>query len=943
LKTPFRYLICIVSLLLVNQVVAQHELYLNVELHPTSKKLFVQQEIVFKNTTKQVLHSLILNDWNHAYSDKNTPLGRRFSDEFVRNFHLAKDDERGKTSDLTILDSESLFLDWKRVERHPDLIEVKLRKPLNPGESSNLKLTYISYIPKDKFTKFGHNDSGDMYLKNWFLTPSRYENNDFVRYSNLNLDDIPNAQFDVQLKLKLPKNLKSFSDLNTSGVSEEEIHMVYNYSGKNRNDFNLFIGQQLNFNSYKNSIVDVVTNLKENRLSSIQKAVVIDRIVHYVNTRVGNYPFEKITVSQVDYERNPFYGLNQLPSFISPFPDEFIFELKFLKTYLNNFLQNTLQINHRSDSWVHDGIQVYLMMQYIDENYPEMKMMGTISKMKLLKSYNLTNVDFNEQYSYFYMLMARKNLDQPIGNPKNSFIKFNEQIAGKYRAGLSLKYLDNFLGNNSVNQSIAEFYAVSLEKQTDRCDFEDLLQEKTPKSLDWFFKTIINSRDIIDYKFKDLKKSKDSVEITLKNKTGITVPIPVYGIKDSKVVFKNWIENVSTDTVLVYPRNDIDKLVINYKNEVPEYNLRNNWKSTKPFVITNRPIKFNLMKDLEDPFYNQILYVPTISYNLYDGLTPGLRFHNKTILDKPFVFDLNPAYSSLTHSLVGNFGLVHLHNRRNHNLYQIRYSINGSYFHYAPDASYMKLTPMAILRMRPSSFRDNRKEFFVFRNIFVNREQNDYTILKPDNDSYSIFNAKYINTRTELRDHFSVKSDLQLASMFGKSMIELEYRNLFDNNRQLNVRFFAGSFLYRNTNSDFYSFGISQANDYLFDYNLYGRSETTGFFSQQYVVAEGGFKSRFDDSFANQWITSINSSINIWNWIEVYGDAGVYKNKYSSEKFIYNSGIRLNLVTDYFEVYFPVHSTSGWEIGQKNYQEHIRFMITLNPEILVGLFTRKWF
>jgi hypothetical protein len=32
------------------------------------------------------------------------------------------------------------------------------------------------------------------------------------------------------------------------------------------------------------------------------------------------------------------------------------------------------------------------------------------------------------------------------------------------------------------------------------------------------------------------------------------------------------------------------------------------------------------MKDIEDPYYNQILYVPTtLTYNLYDGLIPGMR------------------------------------------------------------------------------------------------------------------------------------------------------------------------------------------------------------------------------------------------------------------------------------------------------------------------------
>jgi hypothetical protein len=61
----------------------------------------------------------------------------------------------------------------------------------------------------------------------------------------------------------------------------------------------------------------VVTNLKEVKISTKQQAYAIDCIVQYVDDLI-TYPFKKIVVSQIDYERNPFYGLNQLPSFISP-------------------------------------------------------------------------------------------------------------------------------------------------------------------------------------------------------------------------------------------------------------------------------------------------------------------------------------------------------------------------------------------------------------------------------------------------------------------------------------------------------------------------------------------------------------------------------------------------------------------------------------------------
>jgi regulation of enolase protein 1 (concanavalin A-like superfamily) len=105
--------------------------------------------------------------------------------------------------------------------------------------------------------------------------------------------------------------------------------------------------------------------------------------VNFANELIGKYPHDKIIVSQTDYDRNPFYGLNQLPAFISPFPDEFIFEIKFLKTYLNEYLKTSLKLDPRKDNWIYDGLQVYAMMKYMDENHPEAKMMGSLSNMRL--------------------------------------------------------------------------------------------------------------------------------------------------------------------------------------------------------------------------------------------------------------------------------------------------------------------------------------------------------------------------------------------------------------------------------------------------------------------------------------------------------------------------------------------------------------------------------
>ncbi|MFB9076352.1 aminopeptidase [Flavobacterium procerum] len=914
------------------------EVSVNLEL----KTLNIRQDITFYNNSNDTLDNIVLNDWNNAFSDKNTPLAKRFSDEFYRGFHLAKASDRGNTTILNLTDSNLMAFEWERTEKNPDFIIVRLNQKLLPNEKVNLHLTYIAKIPNDKFTHFGFDPNG-MKLKNWFLSPARYENHAFVKNNNFNLDDIANASSDYDIEIKIPNQYSITTDLNSISKNlTNPDYSIYSFSGKSRTDFSLFIEKQNNFRSYDTGSIEILTDLKNKKTDEFQKAIIISRVVSFAENLIGKYPHEKIMVSQTDYDRNPFYGLNQLPSFISPFSDDFVFEITFLKTYLSTYLKNSLKLDPRKDNWIYDGIQIYAMMEYIQEHHPNQKMLGRLSNMKLFKSYHITSLTFNEQYSYYYMLMARKNLDQPLGDPKNTLIKFNEQIASKYRAGLSLSYLDDYLNHDIVPKSVQQFFLLNKYEQTNRSDFETILTKNSTKNIDWFFKTIIDSRDIIDYKFSDVSRTKDSVSFSIKNKTGIYAPIPVYGLKKNKVVFKEWIEPEKADTVYHFDRKNADKIVLNYDNEVPEFNQRNNWKSLKSLVVTNRPIKFNFAKDLEDPFYNQILYIPTLTYNYYDGFTPGIRLHNKTILDKPFNFDINPAYSLKAATLSGSSAFSWSQYYRNSTLYNVRYSFSQNYYHYAPDATYLRLNPMVQFRIREENFRDNRKQLFLIRQVIVNREESAY-ITDNSKPNYSVFNVRYMNTKTELVDHFNLMTDVQFSSQFSKVSGEIEYRRLFENNRKLNLRFYVGTFLSNKTNSDYFSFGLDRPTDYLFDYNLLGRSESSGLFSQQYVIAEGGFKSEIAPRYANQWMTTLNASYALWNWVEVYGDVGFLKNKHLKADFAYDSGIRLNLVPDYFELYFPVYSNNGWEISQNKYTEKVRFVITFAPKTLLTLFTRKWF
>ncbi len=942
MKSLYKIVLCFLIAFSSIGTLAQHTSKMVVELLPERHLLQIQQEITFFNQTKDTINSIVLNDWNNAYSNKNTPLAERFSDEFSRGFHLAKDSERGGTLNLTILNSDKLFFIWNRTDKNPDLITVALREKLAPNESIKLYLTYLTKIPSNNFTKYGYSDNGNLNLKNWYLTPARFENNDFVKYSNNDLDDIANGICNFSIQFKIPKEAVLTTDLVVRHQIEEKNQINYQLEDTNRIDFSLFIETKSNFKSYSNDSNEVITDIDTEKLDAIQKLFIVNRIANFTNDFIGKYPYPKILVSQTNYDRNPFYGLNQLPKYLNPFEDDFLFEIKFLKTYLETYLKNSLHIDPRKDNWIYDAIQINAMIKYIEKFHPDATLLGKASKLKILKSYNLATLKFNEQYSYFYMLMARKNLDQTLGSSKTNLIKFNEQIASKYKAGLSIRFLDNYLQKDIVNKSIRQFYNLNKTQQTSAKDFETIIKTNAQKNIDWFFTTIVHSRELIDYKFAKVSTTNDSITFLIKNKTDLPIPIPIYGTKNKEVVFKDWLDLKEGDSTFTLKRNQADKIILNYYNEVPEFNLRNNWKKLEGFFPNNRPIKFIFIKDLEDFYYNQILYVPTLTYNLYDGLSPGLRLNNKTILDKPFIFDVAPSYSIKSKNITGGGNFIINNNYRSGKLYSIKYAVSGSYFHYAPDASYSKITPSIEFKFRKLDFRDNTKEGILLRQVIVNREKSEF-ISSHLIANYSVFNAKYYHSKTEITKHLSANADVQIASDFGKIATEFEYRKLFESNRQVNLRLYLATFLYNKTNSDYFSFALDRPTDYLFDYNYYGRSESSGLFSQQYIQAEGGFKSKLDTAFANQWMATVNGSFNIWRWIEIYGDFGLLKNKNQKTKFVYDNGIRLNLVTDYFELYLPVYSNNGLEINQKKYSEKIRFVITLSPKTLINLFNRKWF
>ena len=86
-----------------------------------------------------------------------------------------------------------------------------------------------------------------------------------------------------------------------------------------------------------------------------------------------------------------------------------------------------------------------------------------------------------------------------------------------------------------------------------------------------------------------------------------------------------------------------------------------------------------------------------------------------------------------------------------------------------------------------------------------------------------------------------------------------------------------------------------------------------------------------------------NFSIGLWRWIEAYADAGFVKNRGENPQFVYDSGIRLNFIHNFLEIYFPVQSSLGFEPSMPNYASKIRYVITLDLNRIYNFIKRGFY
>lgn len=919
----------------------QDSIYINAKISEDQKQISVYEEITYFNTTDQELDQVKLLNWVAAYQNRNTPLVKRNLEDRKNDLYFAKPTELGGLQNLTVTTSKAKLTDFKTTDEN---IYIPIPDKIQPNESVTFTLEYLLNLPNHKFTGYG-TDGNKITLKYFFLVPDSFENGNSEPKKFIDIEENQSPGNYWKVNLDLPVNYYSNSNL-------EEIQPNY-FEGKLNTDPEFVISAN-HYSSISTTIegkkieVNFGYFLSETEKQNLEFYLPLQ--LSFIKNKIGFLP-SKIFISEKFKNDENFTGLDDLKFWkfkYQIFSEAEKNDLNYFSILSKNIIEQSTVFEKNKDHWLMNGLKTYLEIQYIDRYYKERKLLGDLPEnvnifgFKPLRLFHASELKLSERYGLAYQYIMTQNLDQKIGESFENLSNFNANAISHFETGSLFSFVAAKMGTEKFDEFVTQFLLKIAHQQVDQKAFLDELSLASGYSSD-FLEKFIQHKNRVNFNLKRYTKKGDEFQVKISKNTTQEIPFKIETVAKNGARNEFWFDtnNSKEPTIYELPQSNADKIIVNDEYIFPENNFRDNYLYTKGIFANTKRIKFKLFKDIPNPEFNEIYLNPRMNFNVYDKILVGLNFKNSSFFDRKFNYSITPYYSSGTRKLTGSGGISYSFQPAESFYRSLDIGVSGSYFHYDYDLKYRKFSAFAGFNFTKNPRSDIGRSLNLSYNFF-DKDINPRMIIENEYQRYNLWNLSYNYSDRRLIHEKYVSANLQLMEDFEKISGEAFYRWEFAEDKKISFRFFGGYFISNNTKNNLFDYGISRVSNYSFSYGLLGQSATSGLLAQQLILAEGGFKS-YIGTTANQWITAVNVDAHVWRWFNVYADAGVYKSKSINPDFIWDSGVKVKVIPDFLEVYFPVQSSLGFEPTFKDYGKRIRFTLSLNFSAITSYLRRGWF
>lgn len=919
----------------------QDSIYIEAKITEKSRQITVRQEIIFYNTTSEELSKIKLLNWIAAYKKRNTSLVKRLLENRKNDLHFANADELGYLTNISIKIDNQLI---SGIDVNEENIYLPLKYNLKPGEMVTISLEYMLQLPDEKFTGYGA-DGKKFALKYFFLVPDQFENENQTPRNFLNIEENQSPGNYWKVKLDLPANYHSQSNLPQTQTNY--------FEGELNTDPEFIIGEN-EYPTISTTIagkkIDLTFGyfLSESEKENLEFYLPLQ--LNFIKNKVGFLP-SKIFVSQKFKNEENFTGIDDIKFWKFRYPlftEPQRIDLHYFSILSKNIIEQSTIFHKNNDHWLMNGLKTYLEIAYINRYYKDEKLLGKLPEnvkilgLKPLKLFHASDLQLSERYGLAYQYILTENLDQKIAESFDKLSNYNANAISNFESGSLFSFIAEKMGVEKFDDFVTHYLASKSDQKVDTKNFLDQLIVASGYSAD-FLENFIAQKNRVNFNLKRYKKVGDEFQVKISKNTTQQIPFKIETVTESGQKKEFWFDtNTSTEPVVyTIPQSNADKIVVNDEYIFPEKNFRDNYLYTKGIFANTKKIKLKLFKDIPNPEYNEVYLNPRLTFNVYDKILWGLNFKNTSLFRRKFNYSVTPYYSSGTGKLTGSGGISYSFQPANSFYRSLDIGVSGSYFHYDYDLTYRKFSAFVGFNFSKNPRSDIGRNLGVSYNFF-DKELDPNSSVINEYDKYNIWNLGYSYADRQMIHEKYLGANLQLMEDFQKISGEAYYRWEYAKDKKISFRFFGGYFLTNKTKNNLFDYGISRVSNYSFSYGLLGQSAVSGLFSQQLILAEGGFKSYIGNS-ANQWITSVNVDSHVWRWFNLYADAGVYKNKRFSPHFIWDSGVKVKVIPDFLEVYFPLQSSLGFEPTFKDYGRRIRFTLSLNFSAITSYFRRGWF
>jgi hypothetical protein len=960
------------------------------ELDDLNHRVIGSIRIIYENNSDQALDTIWFHLWPNAYSGSNTPLCKQLLIDRDNSLYFSNPNDLGRITDYQFSINGSAVKIYKDGDS-PEIVGLLLDSKLEPGGQITIETPFQVAIPDARFSRMGR-DNYSYNLTQWFPKPAVFDKGGWHCMSYLSRGEFYSEFGDFEVELTVPSNYtiaasgelmtesernrllqldaktrKKLSDAviypkNEFGLIASAIDKkTVRYELRNAHDFAWFASK------YYQVMLDTVVlesgkkvgtsaffgnqrnDLWKDALSYSKSGLV------FLSNEIGDYPYESFAVvdgriSAGGGMEYPGITILNTPASASDLERVLVHELG------HNWFYGALASNEREHPWMDEGMNSYYEYRYMSESRKSPDNITTNGITRLLsKALGVGSLSIDSINDLSILLASYDNSDQPITTRSEDFNRLNYGVIAYTKTAFAFDFLFDYLGEDLSERCIKDYYSTWSYRHPDPKDLQASFEKSSGQDLDWFFDDFLMTNSPHSVCVKNIDG--ETPMLRIRQNSGPKVPLYLEWKNGGAI----WINHFENDTLLAseiskneFTINRPYHFILKNRHQVFNENGHGKWRSPK----------LRLFPSLYDSFGSDNMFLmPAVGWNEYDGLMAGVTISNMELVPAPFEFSFTPMYSEELNNLVG-FASVRLKKWPIKGIFNgIALEVNGKRFGYD---LYENRTPSEFALIKTLSyskwngilgfeFREHvawspirrRVDFqatgiYAVEPVFTMNGSSVQREFKTVDRYHGSINYNFTNSR--IIDPFSYHIRLENGTRYAKLSGEFKYRFTYRKPRKgFDVRLFAGGFV-KNQSSDNVNFRMSSwtgANDYLFNEIFAARNETSGLWSRQMLIRDGGFISPTPLGQTNKWIGALHLSTDNPTPIPLrfFFNIGTFDGIRDifldiNGPFMYEGGVSLSLIKGIAEIHVPVFQSGNiqrtFDTNNVKFADRIRFVLDLS-------------